>query len=83
MTREIVRPYSLELSVSSKYECREILHFRFSSKYLKRVRKVRRTNTRQAKEKDFSQRISEADVLPIATAVKNLMAEEVNNMVDA
>ena len=32
---------------------------------------------------DFSQRISEADVLRIATAVKNLMAEEVNNMVDA
>ena len=32
---------------------------------------------------DFSQRISEADVLRITTAVKNLMAEEVNNMVDA
>ena len=33
MWLEIVRPYSLEMSISSKYENREILRFCFSSKY--------------------------------------------------
>ena len=39
MWTENVRPYSLEISIFNYYEYYEIIHFRFSSKYMKSTEK--------------------------------------------